>query len=217
VDPAGTDVPSHPPTPRVREHSPLGWLTLGLALAASGVVATLMNTGAVHLSLAQALAVPLTIIGLGLLVGTVAGRTRWIVVLGLPLAMVVVAASAFTVPMNGVYGDRTVARDIQSSYVMSGGRLSLQLARVAPDQLPPVIDVRMGAGSVDVLLPPHGVRLDATVNVGDVHVGHSSGGFDVARSVGDPNASTVLRAHVDVGEIRARYASSLQAANGGSK
>ena len=41
--------------------------------------------------------------------------------------------------------------------------------------------------------------------------------LDIARSVGDPNPSTVLRAHVDVGEIRARYAGPLQAANGGSK
>ena len=51
--------------------------TLGFALAASGIVAMLRESGTLHLSLSQALAVPLTIIGAGLLVGTVIGRARF--------------------------------------------------------------------------------------------------------------------------------------------
>jgi phage shock protein PspC (stress-responsive transcriptional regulator) len=209
------------PAPRPpRERSPLGWLTLGLALAASGLVAVLREAGTVHLTLAQALAVPLTIIGAGLLVGTVIGRSRWTVLLGLLLAPVVVAASAFTVPVNGIYGDISVSRatQVRSSYVLSGGGLSLDLSRLDPERLPSTIDVRIGAGSVDVTLPKHGVRVDATVNVGDIHMRRSVGGLDVANSMGDQNATTVVKVHVDVGEVRAWYGSAAPAkAKGGSK
>src|SRR5206468_12595381 len=84
LDPLPAPPLVHPPR-APRERSPLGWVTLGFALAASGIVAMLRESGALHLSLGQALAVPLTIIGAGLLVGTVVGRARWTVLLGLLL------------------------------------------------------------------------------------------------------------------------------------
>ena len=210
TEPLPTMPAVRPPRPP-RERSPLGWLTFGLALAASGVVAVLRNQGSIDISLAQALAVPLTIIGMGLVVGAFIGRARWTVLLGLVLAPFVIGASAFTVPLNGTYGDVSVTHlsQVRSSYELSGGRLGLNLSRMDPTQLPPAIDVHVGAGSVDVTLPPHGVRVVATVNIGDVHMGRSRGGFDVVGSMGDPNATTVVTAHVDVGEIQVWYAQSL--------
>ena len=191
-----------------RERSPLGWLTLGLALAASGLVTVLRNAGTVHLSLAQTLAIPLTIIGVGLLVGAWVGRARWTMLLGLLLVPVVVATSAFTVPMNGTYADIHVTRatQVRDSYVLSGGALRLDLSSIDPAELPAVIDVQMGAGSVEVTLPANGVRVEATVNIGDVHMGRTRGGVDVVGSLGDPNATTVVVTHVDVGEVQAWYA-----------
>jgi phage shock protein PspC (stress-responsive transcriptional regulator) len=194
--------------PRVRparERSPLGWLALGLSLAASGLVAVLRNAGTIHLSLAQALAIPLTILGVGLVVGGVLGRARWTVLLGLPLVLVVVIASAFTVPLNGKWDVTRVVRasQLHSSYVRSGGQLTLDLARMDPSRLPPMIDVRMGAGAVTVVIPPHGVRVEASVNVGDVRLQRRSGGLGLSGTFGDPNATTVIVAHVDVGQVRA--------------
>jgi phage shock protein PspC (stress-responsive transcriptional regulator) len=204
-----------------RERSPLGWLALGLALAASGLVTVLRNSGTVHLNLAQTLAIPLTILGVGLLVGAWIGRARWTMLLGLLLVPVVLVASAFTVPMNGTYGDINVTRasQVRDSYVLSGGGLELDLSKIDPTELPPVIDVQVGAGSVDVSLPPNGVRVEGTVNIGDVHMGRSRGGLDVVGSLGDPNATTVVVAHVDVGEVQARYAQGPVRikADGGSK
>jgi hypothetical protein len=211
---AGTAVLDPLPAPPVvqpprapRERSPLGWVTLGFALAASGIVAMLRESGALHLSLGQALAVPLTIIGAGLLVGTVVGRARWTVLLGLLLVPVVMAASAFTVPLNGSWGDVNVSRltQLRSSYVQSGGRLSLDLSRLDVAALPPSIDVRLGAGTVEVILPPHGVRVDATVNVGAIEMGETKGGFDVANSRGDVGATSVVTVHVDVGDVHVWY------------
>jgi len=189
----------------VRDRSPLGWLTLGLALAASGVVAVLRNAGTIHLSLAQALAIPLTILGVGLLAGTVVGRARWTVLLGIPLTFIVITASAFTVPLSGRWADTRVtnASQLRSSYVRSGGHLSLDLARMDLSALPSSIDVRLGVGTVQIVIPPHGVRVEASVNVGKIRMPHTSGGVGVSGSLGDPNARTVLTVHVDAGEVDA--------------
>jgi phage shock protein PspC (stress-responsive transcriptional regulator) len=206
--PADRALPAPPAVMAVRreprERSPLGWLTLGLAVAAAGLVSVLRNTGAVHLTLAQTIALPLTILGAGLLIGVLFGRARWTVLIGLPLVPIVVAASAFTLPIDGTYGDLFVNRGdaIRSSYTRSGGRIALDLSRVPAASLPPTIDVSMAVGTVEVALPPDGVRMDATVNIGDIQTRRNPAGIDVANSFGDPNAATVVRVHVDVGEVR---------------
>lgn len=190
---------------RTRERSPLGWLTLGLALAASGVVAVLRNAGSIDLTLAQALAIPLTILGVGLVVGAIVGRARWTVLLGLPLVLAVVAASAFTVPLNGRWTDTRVVRATQlhDSYVQSGGQITLDLARMDPSRLPSVIDVEMGAGTVEVHIPARGVRVEASVNIGAVSLHGTTGGVGASGSLGDPAATTVVHVHVDVGQVSA--------------
>ena len=234
-DPGGALTMPLPPAlvPRVkrapRERSPLGWLTLGLALAAAGVVAVLRNAGTVHLSLAQSLAIPLVILGAGVLVGTFVGRARWLVLLAIPLTLVTATASAFTVPMDGPYGDIYVnrAQQVRAGYTLSGGRLGFDLTRMDLNQLPAAIDVRMGAGSVDIQIPRSGVRVEATIGIGDIHAGSSlprggvvlnrdAGGFDIVRSLGDPNATTVVRVHVDVGEVQMWF-EPVPTSKGGSK
>jgi phage shock protein PspC (stress-responsive transcriptional regulator) len=235
-DPGGAITMPLPPAlvPRVkrapRERSPLGWLTLGLALAAAGVVAVLRNAGTVHLSLAQSLAIPLVILGAGVLVGTFVGRARWLVLLAIPLTLVTTVASAFTVPMDGPYGDIYVdhrAQQVRAGYTLSGGTLVFDLTRMDPNQLPATIDARMGAGSVDIQIPRSGVRVEATVGIGDIHAGsgrsrtlrvmdRDAGGFDIVRSLGDPNATTVVTVHVDVGEVQMWFGPPL-APKGGSK
>jgi hypothetical protein len=126
------------------------------------------------------------------------------VLLGLPLVPIVVVASAFTLPLTGTYGNLLVSHGdaIRSTYTRSGGRIVLDLSRVPASSLPPTIDVSMAVGSVEVALPPRGVRMEATVNIGDIQTRTNPGGIDVTDSFGDPNASTVVRVHVDVGEVR---------------
>jgi phage shock protein PspC (stress-responsive transcriptional regulator) len=191
---------------RRRERSPLGWLSVGVAIAASGLIAVLRSGDVIHLTLAQSMAIPLTILGAGLLVGTVYGRARWTTLLGIPLVPLVIVASAITVPLTGRYGDVHVGRNaarVLSAYARSGGTISLDLSHADPSELPAAIDIRMGFGSVDITLPRRGVRVDATVNIGDVHMGQNIGGIDVHGSAGDPDASTVVTVHVDIGEVQA--------------
>jgi hypothetical protein len=211
-----------------RERSPLGWLALGLALAAAGVIAVLRNAGTVHLSLAQSLAIPLAILGAGVLVGTFVGRARWLVLLAVPLALVTTVASAFTVPMDGPYGDIYIdrAQQLRAGYTRSVGGFVFDLSRMDPKQLPAAIDVRLGVGSVDIRIPRSGVRVEATIGIGAIHTGshlrrggwllnRDAGGFDIMRSLGDPNATTVVTVHVDVGEVQMWFAP-VRAAKGAS-
>ncbi len=190
---------------RPRERSPLGWLTLGLALAASGLVAVLRNTGAVDLRFSQAVAIPLAILGAGLLVGTVYGRARWTILLALPLVPLVVVTSAFTVPLTGPFGNAYAPNRsgaVLPSYTRSTGDVTLDLSRIAPADLPQTIDVSVGLGTVEVVLPPSGVLVNADVHIGNVNVDRNATGVDVHGTAGDPNASTVVTVHVDVGEVR---------------
>ena len=67
--------------PRVgHPRSPLGWLTVGLALAGAALLSGLKSGGALPLSGLQIGAAALVILGLGLLVGAFAGWSRWLVV-----------------------------------------------------------------------------------------------------------------------------------------
>ena len=55
--------------PAPRERSPLGWMTMGAILLALGVAALLDQAGVINVSLVQYLALPLALMGVGLLVG----------------------------------------------------------------------------------------------------------------------------------------------------
>jgi len=190
---------------RPRERSPLGWLSFGLALAASGLVAVLRNTGAVDLRLSQAVAIPLAILGAGLLVGTLYGRARWTVLLALPLVPLVIVTSAFTVPLTGPFGNAYVSNTsakVLPSYTRSAGDVTLDLSRIPLADLPPTIDIAVGLGTVQVMLPPTGVLVNANVHIGDVQMNRRDTGVDVHGTAGDPSASTVITVQVDVGEVR---------------
>ena len=83
---------------RRHDRSPLGWLTLGLALAFTALLGGLKSGGTLHLSGLQIGAAALIVLGLGLLVGAFAGWSRWLVlvaaVLSLGLAPVTLTRSA---------------------------------------------------------------------------------------------------------------------------
>jgi phage shock protein PspC (stress-responsive transcriptional regulator) len=204
---------------RRRERSPLGWLTLGLALAAAGLVTVLRNTGAVELRLSQALAIPLAILGAGLLVGTLYGRARWTVLLGLPLVPLVMVTSAFTVPLTGPFGNAYVSegsRQVRTSYARTAGDVTLDLSRIPSADLPATIDVAVGFGTVEIMLPPTGVKVNADVHLGYVNMDRSATGADVHGTAGDASASTVITVVVDVGQVRTatRLASKIRSHGG---
>jgi phage shock protein PspC (stress-responsive transcriptional regulator) len=167
------DLPPPPRKPRSprrpRERSVTGWLSFGLALAAAGISWLLLDTGAAHPSPGQMFALPLAILGLGLLVGAIFGRARWTILLGLPLMPVVVVASIIPTPITGRYTDRYLtvrkANQVQSTYQQSGGNLVFDFTKLSAGEHLPAIHATVGFGEIEVLLP-RGMSADITGAVG---------------------------------------------------
>ena len=154
---------------RPRERSVTGWLSFGLALATTGITWLLLDTGAAHPSPGQMFALPLAILGLGLLVGAYFGRARWTILLGLLLIPLVVVASIIPTPITGRYTDRYLifrrADQVQSTYQQSGGNLVFDFTKLGVGEHPPAIHATLGFGEIKVLLP-RGMSAEITGTVG---------------------------------------------------
>ncbi|MFL5797697.1 MAG: PspC domain-containing protein [Actinomycetota bacterium] len=173
-----------PPAPRRarprRQRSGLGAATFGLALVAGGVGALLDSWGLLNLSLAQYLAIPLTVLAAGLVVGAWVGRARWLALPAVLLLPFVLVASLVNVPFTGGFGDRVLApgelANGSATYRLVAGRMIVDLSRIGgqakdsptrlhvtasdvagamlvilPADVPAHIDARVGAGATDVL------------------------------------------------------------------
>lgn len=163
------------PGRRRRERSVTGWLSLGVALAAAGVAWLLLVSGTVHLSLGQMLALPLVVLGTGLLIGTVFGRARWTVLFGLPLIPLVLFASLIPTPITGRYEERHLiirnAGQAQSAYQQSGGTLTFDFTKLRRGEHPAPIHATLGIGSIEVFLPKGmAVDIQGTVGMGDLNL-----------------------------------------------
>jgi hypothetical protein len=92
TDPAPTQNWSPPPAP-VRERSLLGRITVGTALLVVGVLWLLRTAGVLPLDAVQLVAAGLLVVGVGLLVGAFAGRARWLILVGIVLAPLVLVGA----------------------------------------------------------------------------------------------------------------------------
>jgi phage shock protein PspC (stress-responsive transcriptional regulator) len=159
----------HPPVVvKRRERSGLGLAVMGIALLATGVAAILDNGGLIHLSLAQHLALPLAIIGLGLVVGAWVGRARWLAILAVPILAVMLLGTLVTVPLEGGFGERlyqpaTIA-SAERPFHLIAGRVVLDLTAV-PLRRSSNLHATVAAGTIEVMVPRH-ARVDVAANVG---------------------------------------------------
>ena len=116
------------------------------------------------------------VLGLGLLVGTFAGRARWLVVPGVVL-LLATAASGAVDRFDGPRGDRTfipqTAAEVQSTYEWGAGQIVVDLTEVQgnPDL---TVSVDLGAGSLRVIVP-EGATVAGTADVGIGQVRTSDG------------------------------------------
>ena len=166
--------PVPPPAPR-KPRSILGRLTVSAALIAIGaLVAWNLATTGYEIPAQAVIAVALAVVGLGLLVGAVAGRSRGLVVWGLLLTLAASAASVSGVSVDGGVGDRvwrpTTAQALRPVYRLGAGNAELDLRRLDPATLGRArVDVRQGAGDLLVILPADAVVVvDASVRVGEI-------------------------------------------------
>lgn len=219
--PAGAEGPGaappvwepQPPRPR----SPLGRVTLGLALAMSAGIWALQVLGIVAVSATTILAVALGVLGAGLLVGSVAGRARWLAWIAAPLALLLVLIAVvedLDLPLQAGVADRTVrvveppADDVVVGR-LGAGRLELDLTDLAGDADGLVVDAVIGAGELEVVVPSD-VRLvgRARVEVGELEIrddgrwrGRGGLTLDEAVDIG-PEGAPVLDVDLRVGAGR---------------
>jgi hypothetical protein len=164
-----------------------------MIFVAIGVVVVLDLTGAVPVWPSTYFAAALTTIALGLLVGTWFGRARWLIALGV-LASLALGISATAESFSGVrpVGDvvwrPTDLSGVANRYETSVGDATLDLRAVDFSKEDAQITVQMGAGDLQVVLPPDvDVSTRVELDAGDARVfAEQWSGFDQrAREVTD--------------------------------
>jgi phage shock protein PspC (stress-responsive transcriptional regulator) len=207
--------PPAPPPPAARAREPrsiLGRYTLAAALVVIGLVALFDNAGVVSLAARQYPALALIVIGTGLLVGTVWGRARSLILLGLLVMPFAFAGSLVTVPIEGGVGERfyspTGMEQLKDAYRLAAGRMELDLSGMSWGPEPVRVDATVAFGEILVTVP-RGVHVafDGQAGVGDIRFfgGHRGGvDVDLESSAGDPNsdARLVLDAESGFGSVR---------------
>lgn len=136
-----------------RPRSPLGALTLSVALLLTGVLSALRLSGVDALTPERVLAVALLVVGGGLLVGAWVGRARWLIPVGLVLALLTAGtAAARSAGLEDGVGDLTWTPTRSGAYSLGAGEAVLDLRdlRRGADV---EIDAEVGFGSLTVLVP----------------------------------------------------------------
>jgi phage shock protein PspC (stress-responsive transcriptional regulator) len=181
--------PRPPRVRRVRPPSMLGRYTMAAALIGVGVLALLDNAGVLFPDARHYLALAVAIVGAGLLVGSIWGRSRLLIVGGLLLAFMMGIAAvgnavdAFTDEVR-TFAPATV-EEVSTNYTMDSGTLIIDLTNIDLEGREIEIDAELGAGQIEIEFPPDvGASVNARAGVGQVDIfGRSSEGLGVGRSI----------------------------------
>ena len=166
----GAPAPAAAPVPRTpRERSALGGLTLSAAVLVTGVLWALRESGADGLTTPRILAGTLLVLGAGLLVGTVWGRARWLIVPGVVVALALgaIAAAADHGFGDGV-GERSWRAVDGGDYRLGAGEGVLDLRGLRGADAAEV-EASIGIGHLVVLVPSGmSVAVDAELGLGEL-------------------------------------------------
>ena len=208
--------PTPPPKPPKKPRSVLGALTWWVLLVAAGVMWLLDRTGSVHVGATTFCAVLLGIVGLGLVAGAFAGRSRGLIGLGIVLSVVTATVAAVPSVGHGRTGNVTwtptsVSAVPNDGYQLAAGKATLDLSSTTLDSGQEV-HVQLGAGRMLVIVPSTArVVLDGTVGAGSVRGpdGRQDDGLGSSLTgvFGTPTGPTLdLRLELGVGSMEVRYA-----------
>lgn len=210
--------PPPPPTPpelppaKTRESSILGRLTVGFIMLGLGVLAILDNIDSLPIEAhpRHYVALSVAILGVGLLVGSVAGRARWLILVGAILVPTLLFSPVFEYDWSSDDFDQTIRpasfAELEMEYAIDVGELTIDLRSLPWDGEEVVIDASVDAGNLEVFVPVGvGIVGSASVDIGMVsEPGRSSGGLGNPTLDWDTpgeNGTVFLDAHVDLGNI----------------
>ncbi len=181
------------PEPPARRRPLVGVVALsGLAIAI-GVLAGVDQIGAFHLAPMTYLATALAAVGGGLVLGSFFGRARWLILLGIPLTVAVLAASLVPWQRSAGYGNiehtPLTVSDINRHYGLNVGIEHLDLSQVNFAGHDVHTNIQVGAGKIEVLLPRN---VDVTVH------GHVRAG-DLSLFTQNSSGTNATDTYVDLG------------------
>jgi cell wall-active antibiotic response 4TMS protein YvqF len=210
--------PTLAPTPvPVRQRSPLGRLTLSLALFALGVVVLIDMAGA-SVPAGVYFAVPLVVVAGGLVAGAWYGRARGLIAAGVILSVLLaISMAAQGQRLTGTHQTVTwrpagIAQ-LDSTYRVDTGNALLDLSRVDFTGHGTALDVHVSAGNLTVVLPATvDVEVRANVAIGNASVlGQRWSGIGQSQHTvtdngvdGTGGGQLTLTATVNVGNLEVR-------------
>src|SRR6185312_5357826 len=220
VAPFAWDLPEPTPVttgpvaaPQIRGRGVIGRVTIGTALLAGGIAAAGVFAGWFTMSWAAVSAIPLAVVAIGLLIASLRGRSAGLIGPGIFLSLVTLALAVTGLTGTSGYGEQTwrptTVAEVQDTYEFNAGQGVLDLSALETklgEQV--VIDVEVGAGHAEVILPAasSGTNYDVTcsANAGQVDcLGQQAEGWRTERSATDTSHSDagtiVLDVHVGAG------------------
>lgn len=213
-DPSGTTMQLTPVAVRKppQPPSPLGQITLGAAIASCGILAVIDRTSVlVDAAPRHYLALILAVVGAGLLVGSLFGRARWLIVLGIFMIPATLGTAVFEFADGRIGQVDELARPVSfaalgTHYDKGAGQLVIDLTRLPWNGESVELTAEVGAGEL-VLLLPEGVGLEGR---GDVGIGEiqsplgAHGGLSVEETITltGERGTVIADLSVGVGAIR---------------
>ncbi|HEV8622604.1 MAG TPA: hypothetical protein VGR33_06905 [Actinomycetota bacterium] len=215
-----SDLPDPPASPPPTSRFHAGRLVLGLVVVVIGVTALLQAGGISDVPWKAVLPGSLIAVGLGLVI---AGRRSesgqgGLITIGIVLTVVLAAASAVDIPLEGGVGERTERpmslSAVKSEYRLAVGQLTLDLTSVPVPVTATArpVRARVGVGQLIVELPSDQLAVvRGHAGMGQVTIfGQSDGGFGVDKFV-TPIAPTgqpvvfSLDLSVGIGEVLVQH------------
>lgn len=209
--PAAPTPPLLPPSRRPEESSPLGRLTFGVMLLALAGLAILDNTTTVvSPEPRHYVALGMTVLGVGLLVGAIAGRARWLILVGILALPVLFSSPALEYNLadwdNGtVYVRPTTFDQINATYTQGVGQMVIDLTELDWKGENVEIDASLQIGELVIYLPED-ILIEGTADgaIGEVEFdGDRSSGFnpDLVLGADGPNGYLQLNASIGIGHL----------------
>lgn len=208
--PSPVPAASLPPNPprEPRPPSILGRVTVAVGFITLGVLAFIDNVGAADIEFRHYLGAAMTVVGLGLLVGSLFGRARGLIVVGVIMvpALLVSPVADMDFGATDVRHAPASVAEIQPLYELDLGGMVIDLRAIDFEGADVVVDARVGLGEVVVIVPDDvAVQAYGEVGMGVVEVlgGRSGGVGEIAmnRNGAGEVGSITVDARVDIGRV----------------
>ena len=197
-----------------------GGLVLAGLLAAGGALGVLNAAGVISLTWLSGGALVLLLLGGGMVLGGMFGKTTALVPVGLVLAVPLIALSALDIPLHGTIGDANwapaSAAAVRSNYQVGIGDGTLDLSQAAPGAGRTVrLSAQVAIGDLDITLPPGvEVQVQAHDGIGTVDAGdilnssqlNYDGGFVIPAGAAHARGTIVLVVNVGIGDVNLEVA-----------